>query len=86
VNVADGVCADVPEVPDTVTYTVLSMPGGDTAVISLDETLEKLVADTVPKSTVDVPDRCVPVMVTFVPPRTGPDDGVIEVMLGIIGG
>ena len=46
---------------------------GETAVILVEETTVKLVAATVPKTTLVAPVRWDPVMVTFVPPVVGPD-------------
>ena len=48
---------------------------GETAVIWVSETTVKLVAATVPKSTLVAPVKPVPVMVTVVPPVVGPEVG-----------
>ena len=55
---------------------------GETAVISVAETTVKLVAATVPKSTLVAPVKPVPVMVTVVPPAVVPEVGEIEVTAG----
>ena len=51
---------------------------GETAVTLVADTFEKLVAATPPKVTAVAPDRLRPVMVTEVPPVTGPAFGESE--------
>ena len=51
-------------------------------MIWVDETTVKLVAATVPKSTLVAPVKPVPVMVTVVPPPVGPDVGEMLVTVG----
>ena len=58
------------------------VPGGSTAVIVVSETTVKLVAGRVPKSTTVAPVRSVPVIVTVVPPVTGPSVGLMLVTVG----
>ena len=55
----------------TVTSTV-PVPAGETAVIELAEFTVKLVALIEPNVTAEAPVRFVPVIVTKVPPPTGP--------------
>ena len=57
---------------------------GETAVISVDETTVKLVAATVPKTTLVAPVKLVPVMVTVVPPAVGPEVGEMAVTVGVL--
>jgi hypothetical protein len=55
---------------------------GAVAVIAVDDTTPKLAAGVEPKRTAVVPPRLTPVMVTVVPPDTGLDEGVMELMAG----
>ena len=57
-------------------------PPGDTAVIDVAETAEKVVAAVAPNITAVAPLRLVPVMVTVVPPAPGPNIGEIDVIVG----
>ena len=66
----------------TKTSTEPEAPAGETAVILVDDTTVKLVAGTVPKSTLVAPLRLVPLMVTVVPPDVGPLVGEMEVTEG----
>jgi hypothetical protein len=59
-------------------------PVGTVAVIWVDEPPVKLVADVPPNVTAVAPVRFVPVIVTIVP--TGPEVGVNEVIVGLVGG
>src|SRR5271154_1138275 len=52
-----------------------AMPGGAVAVICVAETTIKPVAVVSPKSTAVAPAKPVPLIVTTVPPDTGPLDG-----------
>lgn len=72
--VADGVV--------TKTSTDPALPAGDTAVIFVEEDTLKLVAGTVPKSTLVAPLKLVPLIVTLVPPLVGPLVGEMEVTVG----
>ena len=73
--------AEVPAGVVTVTSTV-PVPAGSTAVICVAETTVTLVAGVVPKSTAVAPLKTVPVMVTVVPPATGPEVGLMSVTTG----
>ena len=55
---------------------------GAAAVMEVDETTVKLVAGVPPKVTAVAPSNPVPVMVTVVPPLTGPLGGLTAVMVG----
>jgi hypothetical protein len=70
----------------TVTSTApAAVAAGLTAVIvvsGLDVLGTKLVAAVLPKSTTVAPVRLVPVIVTLVPPATGPVAGLIPVTVG----
>jgi hypothetical protein len=59
-------------------------PLGTVAVIWVDEPPEKVVADVPPNVTAVAPVRVVPVIVTIVP--IGPEVGVNEVIVGLVGG
>jgi hypothetical protein len=59
-------------------------PLGTVAVIWVDEPPEKVVADVPPNVTAVAPVRFVPVIVTIVP--IGPEVGVNEVIVGLVGG
>jgi hypothetical protein len=50
--------------------------------MSVEETTVKLVAATAPKTTLVVPVKPVPVMVTVVPPVVGPELGEMELTIG----
>ena len=56
----------------TVTTTVPADPAGEAAVIEVLDTTVKLVAATPPKCTAVAPVKLVPVIVTVVPPDSGP--------------
>ena len=73
--------ADVPPGVVTVTSTT-PVPGGSSAVIVVSETTVKLVAGVMPKSTAVAPVKAVPVIVTVVPPVTGPSVGLMLVTVG----
>ena len=72
----------VPPGVNTATFTAPALPAGAVAVIVVAFTTLKLVAGVAPKATAVVPLRPVPVMVTEVPPDTGPEDGERLVTLG----
>jgi hypothetical protein len=82
VNWSAELVALVPPAVVTVTLTVPDCSAGETAVIEVDETTVTLVAATVPKSTAVAPVRLVPVIVTDVPPVTGPEVGLTAVTVG----
>src|SRR5271166_1057540 len=75
--------AEVPPGVVTVTSTVPGVSGGELAVISVDETTENELG-TPPKETVLAPARSVPVIVTEVPPVTGPAFGLTPVTTGTL--
>jgi hypothetical protein len=62
--------------------TVPAVPDGAVAVTEVAETTAKLEAAVEPKVTAVVLERPVPVMVTLVPPATGPTDGLTPVTVG----
>ena len=69
--------------PRAVTRTsTVPVPAGEVAVIEVAEFTVKPVAGVAPKLTAVAPVKPVPVMVTEVPPATGPDVGEIEVTTG----
>ena len=70
----------------TVTSTVPAARAGDTAVTSVALTTVKLVAAVVRKATEVAPVRLVPVIVTWVPPATGPAVGEMAVTVGAAAG
>src|ERR1700751_3450870 len=71
----------------TVTSTVPTISGGDTAVSDVDEFLVKLVASVEPNLTDDTWLNSVPLIVTGLPPVTGPDTGwLIFVTVGGLAG
>ena len=75
---------EVPEVPAgvvTVTSTV-PVPAGDVALIDVALLTITPVAALAPKSTAVAPLRLVPVMVTDVPPASGPLFGLTAVTVG----
>jgi hypothetical protein len=76
------VIADVPPGPVTVTLTVPAACAGEVAVIDVALLTTKLVAAVEPKWTAVAPLKLVPVMVTLVPPLTGPTFGLTAVTVG----
>ena len=75
----------VPEVPAgvvTVTLTVPPACAGATAEIWVAELTVKLVAAVPPKDTAVAPVKLVPVIVTCVPPASGPEAGLRPVTVG----
>ena len=72
----------MPPGPVTVTSTVPANPGGLVAVICVGETTTTLLAAIVPKSTTVPPFRSVPVIVTVVPPVSGPTAKLMPVTTG----
>src|SRR5271165_2469293 len=78
VKVSAGLAEDVPSGLVTVTSTVPAFPpaaGGAVAVSDVSELTVNPVAGTPPKSTAVVPVNAAPLMVTDVPPVTGPSGG-----------
>jgi hypothetical protein len=76
---------DVDEVPDGVVAVMSTDPAdspGVTAVICVAESTVKLVAAVPPKSTEVVPTKLDPVIVTEVPPETGPPFGLAALTVG----
>ena len=55
---------------------------GETAVILVADTTLNLIAATDPNSTFVAPVKPLPLIVTVLPPATGPDDGTIPVITG----
>jgi hypothetical protein len=81
VNWSADEVALVPPPVVTVMSTV-PVPAGDVAVICVAESTVKPVAAVPPNVTASAPVRLVPVMVTEVPPASGPADGAIPVTNG----
>ena len=71
----------MPPVVVTLTSTV-PVPAGEVAVICVAELTVKPVAAVPPKTTAVAPDKLLPVMVTVVPPASGPDVGEMDVTVG----
>jgi hypothetical protein len=69
----------------TVTFTV-PLPAGATAVIALAELTVKLLAALAPNFTALAPVKLVPVMLTVVPPVSGPVLGLKLATVGAGGG
>jgi hypothetical protein len=82
VNWSALVAALVADSVVTKTSTEPAAPAGATAVILVDEDTLKLVAGTVPKSTLVAALKLVPRMVTLVPPLVGPVVGEMDVTVG----
>ena len=78
---ADDV-ADVPPAVVTVTSTVPAEPGGEVVVIVLALTTVNGVAGVTPKVTAVAPVKPVPVIVTEVPPASGPAAGEMPLTVG----
>jgi hypothetical protein len=79
VNSSAGESALVPAGVSTVTSTVPAVPAGETAVIWESESTEKLAAPSEPNMTDVAPVNSVPVMMTVVPPASGPFAGEMPV-------
>ena len=77
-NKSAGEIADVPSGVVTVTFTA-PVPAGLSTVIKVLLTMVKFVAGVVPKSTAVAPVNPLPVIVTNVPPPTGPAVGLKRV-------
>ena len=83
-----GLTGDVDPPPMGV-VTVMStdpVPGGDTAVIEVEELATYEAAGVDPKLTAEGPARLLPVMVTEVPPASGPVAGDTELIVGVFVG
>ena len=73
----------VPDVLVTVMSTVPADSAGLVAVICVELFTVKVAAAVVPKLTAVTPDKVLPVIVTTVPPATGPPVGLTEVTAGM---
>ena len=80
-NWSAAVAVEVPTGVVTLTSTT-PVPGGEVAVIVVALTTVMPVADAPPNTTAVAPVKLAPVMVTPVPPATGPVVGEIEVTVG----
>jgi hypothetical protein len=85
VNLSAELVALVPPGPVTVTSAVPD-PGGEVALIDVDESTVTPVAALPPKATVSPAPKFVPVTVTVVPPDAGPVAGFTLLTLGAAGG
>jgi hypothetical protein len=81
VNLSDVEVAEVPAVVVTITSTV-PVPAGEEAVIEVALTKTTSVAGVVPKSTMELLVKPVPLIVTLVAPAAGPLSGLTEVTVG----
>lgn len=66
----------------TVISTVAAASAGEVALIEVDEVTDTAVPTPVPKLTVEPEVNPVPVMVTVVPPATGPAVGLTALTVG----
>jgi hypothetical protein len=82
VNWSEMLVALVPPGVVTVTSTVPAVPVGDVAVIELALFTVTPVAAVVPNLTVAPETNPDPVIVTLVPPATGPAEGLTDVTVG----
>ena len=82
VNWSAVTVADVPVAVVTAISTVPAVPAGEVAVICVALLTVNDAALVLPNFTAVAPLRAVPVMTTDVPPVTGPEDGVIPVIVG----
>ena len=85
-NVSPGLVAEVPADVVTVTSTAPDDPAGATAVKLVAELTLNDVAGAEPNLTAVAPVKPVPVTVTDVPPVVGPEEGLTEVTVGVVGG
>ena len=60
----------------------MPVPAGASAVICVGLSTLKSVAAVLPNSTSVAPEKSVPVIVTLVPPASGPDVGLMPVTVG----
>jgi hypothetical protein len=72
----------VPPAVVTFTFTRPALPAGDEHVIDVGEFTVTPVHDDPPTETPLAPVKSVPVMVSDVPPATGPANGATEVTVG----
>jgi hypothetical protein len=84
VNWSAVLVVEVPPIVDTVTSTGPAASAGDTAVRLVGETNMTLPPERVPKVTVLVDVKPVPVIVTIVPPAVGPFVGDTAVTVGAV--
>ena len=80
-NRSAALVADVPLPLVTVTSTV-PVPAGLVAVIEVEELTVIAVPALAPNVTVELAVKSVPVMVTAVPPASGPESGLMAVTVG----
>ena len=73
---------DVPPTVVTLTSTV-PVPAGEVALIDVAEFTVKPVAEVAPNVTAVAPEKPLPVIVTVVPPASGPDVGEMDVTAGV---
>lgn len=66
----------------TVTSTVPAIPAGVTTIMDVSETTVKAIAGFPPKNTAVASVKFEPVMVTVLPPESGPMSGLTDVMAG----
>ena len=74
----------VPLAVVTLTVAWPTVPAGAVAVIEVSELTVNEVAAVPPKLTAVAPVKFAPVIVTTVPPATGPLVGAIDVMVGLV--
>ena len=86
VNVSAALVALVPPPVVAVTSTLPELPAGDVANTVESSCTDTFVAGTPPKSTIVVPVKPVPEIVTAVPPAVGPELGLTPLTVGIGGG
>jgi hypothetical protein len=86
VNLSAELVVEVPADVVTVTSTAPVDPAGALAVSEVAELTLNEVAATEPNLTAVAPVKPVPVTVTEVPPAVGPEDGLTEVTVGVLGG
>jgi hypothetical protein len=79
---SEATVALVPKGVVTLTSNTPALPAGAVAVIEDPLTTAKLLAAVAPKLTAEAPVKPVPVMVTEVPPTSGPDAGLIADTVG----
>ena len=82
-NWSPPVVGEVPPAEVAVTSTVPAVPGGDTAVIDVEELMVMLAAVVDPNLIAVEALKLVPVMVTVVPPLPGPLVGLMPVTDGV---
>ena len=85
-NVSPGLVAEVPADVVTVTSTAPDDPAGEVMVMEVALLTFRFEPAALPKSTAVAPVKPVPVTVTDVPPVVGPEEGLNEVTVGVVGG